>query len=155
VTYFAALLARHGDDWKGEEVDLADVADLDTLADLLADAADDDEPVLLVVEQEDEWFALVRVDGDDTDVRVFVSDGQAAAASTLAPLLLPEVADETRGDGAGAPFVDAGPDRDLLADLGVAESDLVDLSEDGVLPADALSSVADEVGCLEALERLR
>lgn len=155
MTYFAALLARHGDDWKGEEVDLAEVADLDTLADLLADAAAGDEPVLLVVEQEDEWFALVRVDGDDADARVFVSDAQAVAASTLAPLLLPELVAETPGDGAVAPPVDAGPDPDLLADLGVPDTDLFDLSADGVLPADALSSVADEVGCLDALERLR
>ncbi|MGH8867034.1 MAG: tRNA adenosine deaminase-associated protein [Actinomycetes bacterium] len=155
MTYFAALLARHGEDWKGQEVDLDEVADLDTLADLLVDASDQEQPVLLLLEQEDEWFAVVRVDGDDADARVFVSDVRAAATSALGPVLLAHVIGDLAGDESAEPPVSTGPDVELLADLGLADDGLLELCADGLLPADALSAVADRAGCLDALERLR
>lgn len=157
MTYFAALLARHGDDWKARELDLDNVGDLDALADLMVDAApDDDEPVLLLVEQEDEWFALVRIQGADGDPRVFVSDVRAAAASALGQVLLPAVAaDVDAHQASGGQDVGSGPDSDVVDDLGMGEDELLDLCTDDVLPADALSTVAEKVGCLDALERLR
>lgn len=157
MAHFAALLARHGEDWKGRELDLENMADLDALADAMVDeAAADHEPVLLLLEQEDEWFALVRITGADADPRVFVSDLESASAARLGQALLPRVPAEVAGrDEAGATRTGPGPDPDLVDDLGMGADELFALCADDVLPADALSAVAEQVGCLDALERLR
>src|SRR4051812_30094157 len=53
-------------------------------------ASHDDGPVLAVLEREDSWFALLRVDtGSDDDCRAFVSDLQAIERSQFADLLAP------------------------------------------------------------------
>ena len=57
---------------------------LEELTDALRGVSVGDQPVLAVIEHEDEWFALVRVDGDD-DPRLFVSDLDAAAHATTVP----------------------------------------------------------------------
>ncbi len=51
------------------------------LADLAREAAVDDDTVLVFIEQEDAWFGVVRVDGEE-DPRVFLSDAAAAARSS-------------------------------------------------------------------------
>jgi len=159
VTYFAALLARYGEDWKGQEVDLDQVEDLDTLAEVMADPVDVADPALLLVEQEDEWFAVVRVDNDDVEPRVFVSDVRAVATSSLRSVLLPplvaDAADPGDVNGEAAELTPAGPDPGLLDDLGVGEDALLEMCGAGLLPADALTSLAEQAGCLPALERLR
>lgn len=173
MSYFAAALARTAQGWHANDVDLDDVDGSDALAELLRKNADDDRTVLLLLEQEDHWFALVRVDGEE-DPRVFVSDALTVRRSTFGDVLLPDddvdldtlvpAYDEEEADQAAddddesETHPDAGPagDVDLLADLGTPADDLEEMSgEDGLLPTDALARVAERLGCLDELEALR
>ncbi|MFC4495424.1 hypothetical protein ACFPA8_14915 [Streptomyces ovatisporus] len=179
--YFAALLARTEDGWEASDTELDDVETLADLADLAREAATDDEPVLACIEQEGEWFGVVRVEGED-DPRVFVSDAAAAMRSSYGEILL---SDELLGrepedlealdqlvdlDGTedGEPEskenADAsdqseraenappGPigDSKVLADLGLDDKALLSLA-----PEDALSEIADALGCTDVLEAVR
>jgi len=170
MAYFAALVARTDDGWESSEIDLDEVDDLPGLADLMRDSAVDDGTVLLLLEQEDTWFALVRIDGDD-DPRVFVSDQHAVMHSAYAEMLLPgpddefdlddfdptveEPADEDDDDDERLPLP-SGPagDTDLLADLGTAQDDLRKMCADA-LPSEVLSVLAERAGAADALESVR
>lgn len=88
MAYFTAVLARAGAGWKARDVDVEDSSTLDELADAMRAVAIDEGVVLTLVEHEDEWFALVRVDGED-DPRLFVSDLAAASGSSYGELLDP------------------------------------------------------------------
>jgi len=163
-------LARRGGEWVGTEVDLADVEDLDGVVDVLRQAVGDETDVaVLLFEENDEWFGIVRID-DDADPRVFVSDGRVVETSTIGAILGEaatvqddddeedddeEEDDEEEDDdvrAAGDPIGDA----DVLADLGTPADRLLKLcAEEGQLPADILSVVCETAGCLEALEQLR
>ncbi len=116
--YFAALLARTEDGWEASDTDLDDVETLADLADLAREAtADyDDDTVLVFIEQDDAWFGVVRVDGEE-DPRIYVSDAAAASRSSYGEILL---TDEMLG-------------RDPGADDTVADLDALDLdgTEDG------------------------
>jgi putative tRNA adenosine deaminase-associated protein len=96
--YFAALLARTEDGWEASDTELDDVETLSDLTDLARDASADEETVLVFIEQEDAWFGVVRVDGED-DPRIFVSDATAAARSSYGEILL---TDELLGREPGA-----------------------------------------------------
>lgn len=91
VAYFAALLARSADRWQARDADLDEIEDLAGLTELMREVSDDEdeEPdtAVLLLEQEDVWFAVVRVDADE-DPRVFVSDAAAISRSAYAELLL-------------------------------------------------------------------
>ena len=87
MAYFAAVLARTEDGWDVSETELDDVETLADLADLAREAGDEDETVLVFIEQEDAWFAVVRVDGEE-DPRIFVSDAAAAARSSYGDVVL-------------------------------------------------------------------
>src|SRR4051794_28013478 len=90
VSYFSAVIGRHGAGWRALDVDVEDVESLDELADHMRAASHDEGPVLAVLEREDSWFALLRVDaGSDDDCRAFVSDLQATERSQFADLLAP------------------------------------------------------------------
>ena len=146
MPYFTAALVRHGDAWAPRDVDVEAFADLHALSDGLRMLSPDDEPVLLLLEHEDEWFALVRVDGDD-DPRVFVSDGAAAAASPYAGVLGYE--DEELAEG---PVGEA----DVLADAGFSADALLELcGEDGVPTGDAVVVLAEAVGFGEVVDAMR
>ncbi|WP_425556107.1 hypothetical protein [Kitasatospora nipponensis] len=71
------------------ETELDNVETLADLADLAREAAQDDNTVLVFIEQEDAWFAVVRVDGEE-DPRIFVSDAAAAARSSYGDVVLTE-----------------------------------------------------------------
>jgi len=170
VPYFAAALARRPDGWRGEEIDLRDAEDLDGVVEELRAVADDATTLLLLVEENDEWFGIVRVD-EDGDPRVFLSDGRATETSSLGAILAEaadvveavddEDADDTDEDdedadeatqAAGDPIGDA----EVLADLGTPAKRLLALcAEEGQLPADILSNLCERAGCLEALDALR
>jgi putative tRNA adenosine deaminase-associated protein len=90
VSYFSAVIGRHGTKWRALDVDVEDVESLDELADHMRAAGHDAGPVLAVLEREDSWFALLRVDtGTDDDCRAFVSDLGATGRSQFADLLAP------------------------------------------------------------------
>ncbi|MES4887131.1 hypothetical protein [Streptomyces sp. NPDC096012] len=177
--YFAALLARTEDGWEASDTELDDVETLSDLADLAREASPDEDTVLVLIEQEDSWFGVVRVDGEE-DPRIYVSDAAAAARSAYGELLL---TDELLGREPGAddgPDLDAldldgtedGEDEDeddeeegvaedavphspvgdsqILDDLGIGVKELRALDAD-----DALNSIAEALGASEVLETVR
>jgi putative tRNA adenosine deaminase-associated protein len=180
VAYFAALLARTEDGWDVSETELDDVETLADLADLAREAAADEETVLVFIEQEDVWFAVVRVDGEE-DPRIFVSDASSASRSAYGEIIL---TDELLGRGSGEDLDDLvaeldedteededdedaavdsvdgvpnGPlgDAGLLIEFGVGAKELMDMSVEGAVPGDALTEIADALGCGEVLEAVR
>ncbi|MGK5733976.1 tRNA adenosine deaminase-associated protein [Streptomyces sp. URMC 124] len=173
--YFAALLARTEDGWQASDTELDDVETLADLADLAREAAVEDDTVLALIEQEDAWFGVVRVDGED-DPRVFVSDAVVAGRSSYGAMLVDELIgrDDTADDDLDALDLDgtedgepeaaeddeaaapeeprpAGPlgDAGILSDLGVGEKELL------ALKGDALGEIADALGCTDVLEAVR
>jgi putative tRNA adenosine deaminase-associated protein len=181
TVYFAALLARTEDGWEASDTELDDVETLSDLADLAREASPDEDTVLVLIEQEDAWFGVVRVDGEE-DPRIYVSDAAAAARSSYGEILL---TDELLGREPG----DDGPDLDALdldgtedgepddgadaddgdADAGSAEAvphgpvgDAQILEDLGVtekelraLSEDALTEIAEALGASETLETVR
>jgi putative tRNA adenosine deaminase-associated protein len=164
VTYFAAALARTDGGWTGREIDLDEVEDLESLADELRDLSGDGAgPALLLLEEDDEYVALVRVDGGPGSLdepRVFLSDRRAVQGSDVAAMLWEdspvEEPDDDDEDEGTRPVAEPVGDAALLSDLGTPAEALLDLcAEEGLLPADVLTGVADRAGFLEVLEDLR
>ena len=157
MPYLAVSVARTERGWAGSELDLGDVEDLDALADLLRDAAGDGPgPGLLLLEENDEYFAVVRVDPDG-DPRVFLSDRRAVTGSEAAALLADAGIDAPSPDEeTQRPAAEPVGDDGLLADLGVPGERLLELSaEEGLLPADVLTAIAEECGFVDELEQVR
>ncbi|PTM95499.1 hypothetical protein LXH13_21265 [Streptomyces spinosirectus] len=176
--YFAALLARTEDGWEASDTELDDVETLSDLADLAREASTEDDTVLVLIEQEDGWFGVVRVDGED-DPRIYVSDAAAAARSSYGEILLtdellgrepgddvsdldsldldgtedgePATDDDNNSSSTGAEAVPHSPvgDVEILEDLGVSAKELRTLDED------ALSTIAEALGASEVLETVR
>ncbi|GAB2830620.1 hypothetical protein GCM10027073_68650 [Streptomyces chlorus] len=179
--YFAALLARTEDGWEASDTELDNVETLSDLADLAREAAPDEDTVLVLIEQEDGWFGVVRVDGED-DPRIYVSDAAAAARSSYGEILL---TDELLGrePGVGGPDLDAldldgtedgEPDDDSTGEDGASDTGSTDsvphgpvgdalvLDDLGVsakdlrsLSGDALGEIAEVLGAAEVLETVR
>ncbi|MFD5538357.1 hypothetical protein ACFWIJ_11050 [Streptomyces sp. NPDC127079] len=174
--YFAALLARTEDGWEASDTELDDVETLSDLADLARESASEaDDTVLVFIEQEDAWFGVVRVDGEE-DPRVFVSNAAAAARSSYGELLLtdetlgrepkddtdvlesldldgtedgePEPEEDDDSDGSAVPSGPVG-DPGILDDLGVTAKELLSLDED------ALGEIAEALGASDVLETVR
>jgi putative tRNA adenosine deaminase-associated protein len=159
LSYFAAALVRVDGDWSAREVDLDEVGDLEELADAMRDL-DGGGPALLLLEQDDEWLGVVRVDGDD-DPRVFLSDRRAVEVSEVAAMIwdvdpvVPPEGDEEEEEGT-RPVAEPVGDASLLADLGTpAETLLALCAEEGMLPADVLTAVGERAGFVEVLDALR
>ena len=141
------------------ELELDDCESVDDVTELLADFS---APIrLLGVEQDDEYAVLARL--SDDSLRVFLSNGHAADDYPLAQLFADEL-EEIGGDpldgdeDAPAGVHDAAPfgDPALLADLGVAPSELIELAvHESTLPSDLLDAVCQRLGCAEALDGLR
>lgn len=133
MSYFAALLVPAGRSWTSREADLGAVESLDDLVDTVRGTVGG-ETGLVLLEREDEWFALVRVDGED-DARVFVSDLPAARASTYGPVFAdPDVwadAGSLRAAGLVGPGMDEafGSLDDYEEPVAVADEDAPKLAE--------------------------
>jgi putative tRNA adenosine deaminase-associated protein len=162
VSYFAAALARTAAGWTAEELDLDGLADVDEVADRVRDVDGEAETALLFVEEDDEYVAILRVDADD--LRVFVSDAQAAQTYPVAGIFAGAVEDEPAppsdldDDEVEDDPPDSEPvgDADLLADLGTSRRDLIALvTHERTLPSDVISEVCERAGCLDELETLR
>jgi putative tRNA adenosine deaminase-associated protein len=178
VAYFTAVIARSGAAWRARDVEVDNASSLEDLTDTLRSVSVAEQPVLAVIEHEDEWFALVRVDGDD-EPRLFVSDLAAAGTSPYGPLLAPaadvdsaddlenagksETEDDAEGEGEEGDDEDDEPkvaawagETDLLEDLGVSGRTLRKLvEENGEDPGTVLSEVGESVGFVELLDTLR
>ncbi|MGX1029542.1 tRNA adenosine deaminase-associated protein [Streptomyces sp. SAI-097] len=121
--YFAALLARTEDGWEASDTELDDVETLSDLADLAREASPDEDTVLVLIEQEDAWFGVVRVDGEE-DPRIYVSDAAAASRSSYGEILL---TDELLGREPG----EDGDDLDALDLDGTEDGESDDDEEEG------------------------
>ncbi|MEV6955369.1 hypothetical protein [Streptomyces sp. NPDC051183] len=182
--YFAALLARTEDGWEASDMELDDVESLSDLIDLARAAAVDDDTVVALIEQEDAWFGVVRVDGEE-DPRYFVSNASAASRSSYGSMLTDELlgSDEEDDeldeldldgteDGEAAPIAsftdEEDDDEDEEAGSGaepVPAGPLGDprlLDDLGVshkqlmtLDGDALSEIAESLGATDVLEAVR
>ena len=157
MSYFAAALVRNGAGWTARDLDLEGVEDLEELAEALRDL-DGDGLALLLLEQDDEWLGVVRVEGDE-DPRVFLSDRRAVQLSDVAALLWEEEDEEPADldeDEGPRPVAEPVGDSDLLADLGTPQEVLLELcAHEGLLPADVLSAVGERAGFLDVLDELR
>ena len=168
MAYFAAALARSDEGWVASEFDLDDVDDLDQLTDMLREVAGEEPsgPALLFVEEDDEWFGIIRVDGE-SDPRVFLSDSRAVETSERAALLYEEAAavavvdseddeEDDDDDESMRPAAEPTGDTALLTDLGTSSARLLELcAEEGQLPADIITAICERAGCLDELEQLR
>lgn len=164
MSYFAAALARTAGGWTGSELDLDEVDDLEALAEQLRDLSDDDSgPALLLFEENDEYVAIVRVDGGSGSLdepRVFLSDRRAVQGSDVAAMLweeadVDEPVDDEEDEGT-RPVAEPVGDTALLADLGTPADALLRLcATEGLLPADVLTAVCEHAGCADVLEALR
>ncbi|MDA0633367.1 tRNA adenosine deaminase-associated protein [Nonomuraea sp. MCN248] len=153
---FSAAFVRTSDGWSGAEVDLTGVEIVDDFGDAVTEALGlaGDELALLCVEVEDEWFAIVRY-RDDEEPRVFLSDAHAITSDHLGELFaeFAGVAPEKEGTELG---VRPAGDFELLSDLGVSSEELLELSmEEGMLPADVVSVLAERLSFADELDRLR
>jgi putative tRNA adenosine deaminase-associated protein len=166
MSYFAALLTRDGDRWTVDEADIQDCESLADLGDALRD--NEGEVRLLVIEQDDEYAAIVRLDDDSDDPRAFLSDGHAADAYPMAAVVaedLVEIGDDEDEDdgedlleGEAPPTHDSNPfgDPDIVEDLGTSAADLLAMcAHIGTLPVDLLVAVCEKAGCGPAFEDLR
>jgi putative tRNA adenosine deaminase-associated protein len=161
VSYFAAAVARTADGWTGREVDLSEVEDLDALADELRDLVGDDAgPALLLLEEDDEYLAVVRVEaGSLADPRVFVSDLRAVQSSDVAAMLWADAdasADDEDDEAEDDEEEGTRAVSEPVGDLGTSSGDLLDLcAEEGLLPADVLVALAERAGFAHVLDELR
>ncbi|GAB2479648.1 tRNA adenosine deaminase-associated protein [Jatrophihabitans fulvus] len=160
MSIFAALAVRTDDDWSLTEADLDGCESLDDLADVLRDLQGDVR--LLLIEQDDEYAAIVRLDEGEDEARAFLSDGHAADNYPMAAVVAEELAevggDELDGDDDAPPAHDSAPfgEPAIVADLGTPADDLVELAEhEGTLPVDLLVAVCGKAGFGEAFEELR
>ena len=166
MSYFAVALARLEGGWTGEELDLAEVEDVEQLAEVLRDLTGEGAgPALMLLEEDDEHLAIVRVDGGTgslDEARVFLSDRRAVLASEVAQMLWEDTEpqdedeDEDDDDEGTRPIAEPVGDTAIVADLGTPGDALVDLcAEEGLLPADVLTAVCERAGCVDVLESLR
>ncbi len=154
MAYYTAAVARAGSRWKALDVDVDSAADVEELGTLLTEAAGAARPVLLLVEREDEWWAVVRVD-DEEEARIFVSDLDSAARSRYGELLGVTVAEPVDADEVGGD-TQPGGDPDLLDDLGSPASALLEYcGEDPLPPLEAVSAIAGAAGFADLLEGMR
>ncbi|MFD3485530.1 MULTISPECIES: tRNA adenosine deaminase-associated protein [unclassified Streptomyces] len=183
--YFAALLARTEDGWEASDTELDDVETLSDLTDLAREASVDEDTVLVFIEQEDAWFGVLRVEGEE-DPRIYVSDAAMAARSSYGEILTDELLggdDDDLADALDTLDLDGTEDGETEEqedtedpDDGTAAADaagpgsvpagpvgdrtiLADLglseAELLALDTDAMAEIADALGASEVLETAR
>ncbi|HWC36175.1 MAG TPA: hypothetical protein VG650_15320 [Mycobacteriales bacterium] len=168
----ASALARVDSAWFGDDVSLEDLEDLDGVVEMVREVIGDDADTgLLFVEEDDEWFAILRIDADG-DPRVFVSDSRVVASSEIAALLAEAAIEVVAADDAADDEDDEDDDEDedetaladgdpagdfaVMSDLGTPPARLLALcAEEGALPADVIAALCEAAGCLDVLEKLR
>ncbi|MFD3924130.1 hypothetical protein [Streptomyces sp. NPDC058595] len=183
--YFAALLARTEDGWEASDTELDDVETLSDLTDLAREASVDENTVLVFIEQEDAWFGVLRVEGEE-DPRIYVSDAAMAARSSYGEILTDELLggddddlddaldtldldgtedgesedqeDTDDTDGGTGTAVAAGPGAVAAGpagDRGILADLGLSEAELLALETDAMSEIADALGASEVLETAR
>lgn len=160
MTYFAAVMARTGDRWRGVEISLEDCESVRDIADVAIDVPG--ELRLVLIEQDDEYAAIVRVESDDDEPRAFLSDGHAADQYPMAAMVAEDLVeigeDELSDDEDAPPAHDSAPfgDADIVEDIGTPASELIGMcAHEGTLPIDVLVHVCEKAGCGDIFDDLR
>jgi len=160
MSHFSAVLTRSGGRWQGHDVSIDDCESLTDLADLLGDFSGGVR--LLVIEQDDEYAAIVRLDSGEDEPRAFLSDGHAADSYPIAAMIaedLDAVGPRDVGEDDDVPPVhESAPfgDAEIVDDLGTSPADLMSMCvHQGTLPVDVLVAVCEKAGCAEQFEDLR
>lgn len=160
MTHFACVLARTDDRWRADEVSLADCESVEEMADVARDV--EGGLRLLLLEQDDEYAAILRLDDEDDEPRAFLSDGHAADSYPLAAVIAEDLTeigeDELDDDEDAPPAHDSAPfgDAEIVEDLGTSAADLLAMcAHEGTLPIDLLVAVCEKAGCGEAFDDLR
>lgn len=164
MSYFAAAFARSGGEWLASEIDLDDVETVEGVVDAVQQVETDDGIVLVFVEEEN-WFGVIRVEGDD-EPRVYVSEAAEAMQSLVGEAVLSQLVEDYRlSEGADDEDEEDEPvvlpaepigEFGILDDLGIQPDDLNRLAEAiGTSPAAAVSFLADRLGFAEVLEAVR
>ena len=169
MSYFAAAAIKSAGVWTASEFSFSGAADVEDVADRLRDVDVDADISLLFVESDDAYLVVLRLDQGE-DLRVFGSDAAFAEESRLGALLLGEIeepvleiddavaenVDDEPEDAPPAPDADPVGDADLLADLGVPASRLLEIcAQEGMLPSDITSEICTLIGCGDEVEELR
>lgn len=157
ATNFAVVLARTSRGWVARELDMSEIPDLDALADQMRDVGEGG-TALFMLEEDDEYIAIVRVDGDG-DPRTFISDDRAVGTSALAEMVMQDVVlpEPVEDDEEGMkPAPEAVGDATIVADLGVSADTLLELcAEEGYLPSDIMTAICEKAGCIDVLDEAR
>lgn len=183
VSYFTAAISHVGDSWRSHDIPIDEFDNMADLSEALREVGQDSNHVFAFIEHEDEWFAVIRSEGDD-DVAVFVTDEVAAFASPYGDMLresleqyeavdVVDVADVSSAEGeddrAGSALeesdqvskpvleqrVHAG-DSGVFADLGLAPDALLSIvAEFDGDPAAMLADIGDVLGMADLFEGLR
>ena len=161
MSYTATALCRTGSNWVGHDVDLDETEDIDGLIDLLRELQGSAQLLILFLEEDDEYVAVVRLTGDD-DAQVFVSDSRVLFSRSVAArvlgedLAVPESNEDDEDDESGRPEVQPAGEVGLLVDLGIDADALLQLcAEEGQLPSDVIYTLCEKLGCVDALEAVR
>ena len=174
MSYFAAAAARSADGWLVADVSLAGASDVEDVAERLREVAPEANISLLFVESDDAYLVILRLD-EGQDLRVFGSDAAFAEESRIGAVLLGDIEEpaieldlelvegeaESEADGeepGPAALADADPigDADLLADLGIPASRLLELcAHEGMLPSDITAELCQTLGFGDQVEELR
>ena len=161
MSHVATVLIRTGGNWSARELDITEAEDVDTVADAVRDSLDTgDGPAVLFVEENDEYFAALRLDDVDAEPRVFLSDVRAVESSEMAAVLYgdsEDVVDLDEDDEDSPPLdVEPGGDDSVFADLGTPTAELRALcTAKGMLPSDIIATICERAGCSEAWEEMR
>ncbi|MGF1647167.1 MAG: hypothetical protein ACFCVF_09655 [Kineosporiaceae bacterium] len=170
MPYYTAVVSGRDHEWELVPADLDDLEDAGEVADAVRRVTGGRGGVA-IIEHEDDWFALVRVEGEE-DPQVFVSDVDAVAEGYYARL----AADLDDGPGSAAEFevdgtseaggTDAaedlagagslqrpaelgrpwGGEAGLLEDCGLSAADLTGIVEEAPDPGAAVVEIARRLG---------
>ena len=151
MPYFTAVLARDGDKWFTTRRRRRGLEPRRSLSRCERARSQRREPVLVLVEREDAWWAVVRVDGDE-DPRV-VRVGRRGRRGRIAYRRVSPGDRGRRGRGP-RPRQACGGRRRSWPTSDVA-GDLIEMCEDEMLPMDALAAVAEAGGFAEVLDSPR
>ncbi len=160
MSAFACLLARCDDRWRGQEIEIDSCESLLDIVDLARDTAG--EIRLVLIEEDDEYAAIVRADGEDEEPRAFLTDGHAADSYPVAAVVAEDLVeigeDELSDDEDAPPAHDSAPfgDPEVVDDLGTSAFDLLTMcAHEGTLPIDVLVAVCEKAGCGDVFDRMR
>lgn len=162
MSWFATLLVRSGGRWRGEEIELVDCESVSDIAELAVDEPGDLR--LVLIEQDDEYAAIVRVEDDVDDARAFLTDGHAADNFPLAAIIAEDLEEIGADDPDEDVLSDAPPAHDsvpfgdagIAEDLGTSAAELLGMcAHEGTLPIDVLAAVCEKAGCGDTFDSLR